>query len=237
MTLFRKVFSNQDGEAPSRPIRTSYDLAMAPEPEGVVALDTLNDMFGDEAETDETPPTHPEPNAEAAAEAQALLNSAKQLTPAPSFTSRDGNRNKTRLLGFNPAPAEALDPIIAAGAASADKGFPVGWLVVIEGLGRGAHFPLFTGVATIGRSDAQTVALSFGDTAISRENHASIAYDSEKSGFFVGHGGKSNIIRLNNHPVLSTEPMAHGDHLKIGETTLRLVALCDSTFNWSIQDA
>jgi len=74
--------------------------------------------------------------------------------------------------------------------------------------------------------------LDLGDTSISREQHAAIAYDEEANGFFLGHGGKSNIVRLNGRPVLSTEDLQNGDMIRIGETTLRFVALCGDAFVW-----
>lgn len=40
-------------------------------------------------------------------------------------------------------------------------------------------------------------------------------------------------MRLNNKPVISNETLTSGDVIKIGETTLRFVALCDKTFSWS----
>ncbi|WP_068114870.1 FHA domain-containing protein [Tropicimonas marinistellae] len=143
-------------------------------------------------------------------------------------------RVKTRLLGFH-RPDEVENnpfarPSPAAPAESAR--FPVGWLVVVKGPGRGASYALFDGVSTIGRADDQAVTLDHGDTSISRENHAAIAYDDEQQTFFIGHGGKANLVRLNGMPVLSTEPLTSGDQIRIGETTLRFVALCGSDFSW-----
>ena len=77
-----------------------------------------------------------------------------------------------------------------------------------------------------------TVRLDFGDTSISRNNHAAVAFDTEQSKFFLGHGGKSNLVRLNGKPVLSTEEMSNGDQIRIGETTLKFVALCGEEFTW-----
>jgi pSer/pThr/pTyr-binding forkhead associated (FHA) protein len=103
----------------------------------------------------------------------------------------------------------------------------------MEGPGRGASFTLFNGVSAIGRGDDQPVKLDFGDNSISRSNHAVVAYDSEQRKFFLGHGGKANIVRLNGKPVLSTEELRHNDKIRIGETTLRFLALCDADFDWS----
>jgi len=147
--------------------------------------------------------------------------------------SRHG-RVKTRLLGFNTLMETETDPMAGNVKASAAPctSFPVGWLVVVEGVGRGSAFTLFQGVSTIGRGEKQTVRLDFGDNSISREAHASIAYDARQQGFYIGHGGKTNIVRRNDRPVLCTEEIAAGDHITIGETTLRFVPFCGPDFSW-----
>ena len=129
-------------------------------------------------------------------------------------------RVKTRLLGFQTEDtqdvfAKAAEEDVAV-SASAQPAFPVGWMVVVEGPGRGASFALTAGVSQIGRGDDQAVRLDFGDTSISRNNHAAVAYDDEQAKFFLGHGGKSNLVRKNGMPVLSTEELANGDRIRIG---------------------
>jgi len=151
------------------------------------------------------------------------------------------SRNKTRILGFEPQDtsvnelfqANAGEPEVAAVASPNIMSMEAtGWLVVVSGPGRGASFPLFSGMASIGRNSDQLISLDFGDTSISRRNHASIAYDSNDNIFYFGHGGKSNLVRINNKPVLSTEVVKDGDEFLIGETTLRLIAICNPDFNW-----
>lgn len=154
--------------------------------------------------------------------------------PAPAMgrgSSRSG-RVKTRLLGFTPGSIAQEDPFEKAGKANGGA-FAVGWLVVIEGPGRGASFTLQDGVSKIGRGEDQSVALNFGDNSISRENHISLAFDGELNQFYIGHSGKSNLVRLNNKPLLSTEEVKSGDTIRLGETTLRLVALCGEDFSWT----
>lgn len=156
--------------------------------------------------------------------------------PAPSMgrgASRAG-RVKTRLLGFSPAQAAGADPFARSAEAAAPgyTRFPVGWLAIVQGPGRGAAFTLFSGVTVIGRGADQTVRLDFGDNSISRDNHAAIAYDPEQKSFFIGHGGKANLVRRNGRPVLSTEALSAGDVIRIGETTLRFVPLCGADFGW-----
>jgi hypothetical protein len=152
--------------------------------------------------------------------------------PAAGRGSNRSGRVKTRLLGFNPENLGLANPLERAESRANDP-FPVAWLVVVSGPGRGASFALHDGVARVGRGEDQTVCLNFGDNSISRENHISIAYDSEQCGFFVGQSGRSNIVRLNNKPLLSTEQIRSGDQIRLGETTLRLVALCGEGFSWT----
>ena len=155
------------------------------------------------------------------------------LAPMTAPKRRAG-RVKTRLLGFNKADAAEVDPIKAAAAStqSGSPSFPVGWMIVVKGPGRGACFTLGAGASKIGRGEDQPVRLNFGDTSISRDNHAVVAYDDEQRKFFLGHGGKANLVRLNDMPVLATEPLADADLIRIGETTLRFVALCGPEFSW-----
>jgi hypothetical protein len=150
--------------------------------------------------------------------------------------ARRAGRVKTRLLGFD--HSLGTDPFESgeAAPAAAVVRFPVGWIVVTHGPGRGASFTLFNGVSAIGRGDDQPVKLDFGDTSISRTNHAVVAYDSEQRKFFLGHGGKANIVRLNGRPVLSTEELSNNDIIRIGETTLRFLALCGADFDWSDEE-
>ena len=167
----------------------------------------------------------------------------KAAEAAVAPPQRRPTRTKTRVLGFEAQPA-AVVPLfegaeglpIAAATPAPGKGyvmFPAGWLVVKDGPGKGASFALSQGVSQIGRGADQTVSLDYGDMAISRQNHAAIAYDCKTHEFHIGHGGKSNLVRLNGRPLLSTEPARDGDEIQIGETTLVLKVLCTPEFNWT----
>lgn len=162
---------------------------------------------------------------------------AAMPTPEPLATAapRRSGRVRTRLLGFTATEDIVPDPMAGSAVprAAGPAQFPVGWIVVTDGPGRGAAFTLGAGVSSIGRDEDQVIQLDFGDTAISRHMHAAIAYDPETRGFFLGQGGKSNIVRLNGRPVLSTEDLKDGDVIRIGETTLKLVAFCGRHFDWA----
>lgn len=157
--------------------------------------------------------------------------------PAPLVATRT-RRSKTRLLGFEKSDGSVVDLFTEAPHASKQPRitFPVGWIVVIAGPGRGTSFALTAGMSQIGRGEDQTIALDFGDTSISRNNHAAIVYDITTNQFLLGHGGKSNIVRLNDQPVISNVTLNNGDIIRIGETSLRFVALCDEDFAWSDGD-
>ena len=109
---------------------------------------------------------------------------------------------------------------------------PVALVLVVKGPGLGECFALQSGKSEIGRGEDQAVRLDFGDEAISRSNHAAIVYDPEKHNFLLGHGGKSNVVRLNGKPVVTTSDLVGGDEIEIGETTMRFVAICSKAFNW-----
>jgi FHA domain len=176
-----------------------------------------------------------------------LSSVARLAETGPATEQRRPTRTKTRVLGFEAQPTEVVPLFeaadgspMAAAPSAAGKGyvmFPAGWLVVKDGPGKGASYALTQGVSQIGRGSDQTVSLDFGDMAISRQNHAAIAYDPASHEFHIGHGGKSNLVRLNGRPLLSTETAAEGDEIQIGETTLVLKVLCSPVFNWSSYEA
>lgn len=167
-------------------------------------------------------------------EAEPIVNVAGAVA---GRAGRTAGRVKTRLLGFQVGDPGTQDVFEAARSATANQTqFPVGWIIVIDGPGRGTCFTLFNGASSIGRGEDQAVRLDFGDTSISRNNHAAVAFDDEQRKFFLGHGGKSNLVRLNGKPVLSTEELSNGDQIRIGETTLKFVALCGADFTWATDE-
>ncbi len=160
---------------------------------------------------------------------------AKAVLESPAVTIPESGRTRTRMLGFH-AQDHETDAIGAVVAAPNAQQFPAGFLVVIEGPGRGAFFAVSTSVSSIGRGADQDIALDFGDANISREGHASVVFDGEQKRFFLGHGHKANVVRRNGTPVLTTEEMMHGDLIRIGKTSLRFHAFCDDTFSWEGTD-
>ncbi|WP_238928578.1 FHA domain-containing protein [Alexandriicola marinus] len=215
--------------------------AAEPDDSRDASLDTTSDGIDAQAETPHEAPVEPVRHARAPEPAPSPgpeLPRAEEAVSVPGPAMGRGSshkgRVKTRLLGFNIDREDDIDPIAGGQAArpAAYTKFPLGWLIVTDGPGRGAAFTLFNGVSQIGRGKDQTISLDFGDNSISRENHAAIAYDPTQNTFFIGHGGKANLVRRNDRPVLATEELAGGDRITIGETSLRFVPLCGEGFSW-----
>lgn len=145
------------------------------------------------------------------------------------------DRSKTRLIGFHDAHLAATDPFGAATPVTktTTTKYPVGWLVVVDGPGCGESFTLLTGMTQMGRGEDQPVHLDFGDASISRTNHAAIVYDTTDHTFYIGHGGKANIVRVNDAPLISNQTLSNGDKIRIGETTLKLMIFATQDFNWT----
>lgn len=106
----------------------------------------------------------------------------------------------------------------------------VGWLVCSEGPSRGRDFRVHAGYNYVGR-DSGDIRIP-GDTQISRQNHAMIAFDSGENLFFVGPASGRNLIKVNGKPVFSAVEVHNYDVISIGSTKLLFVALCGPQFTW-----
>jgi hypothetical protein len=181
----------------------------------------------------------PAPRASAVAHAPGAEGTAKfeptRAAPQPPFA-------RTRLVGAHEPPPGGSGFAAAMPPGQAKTEFlrpdqtlvdPVaGWVVVVQGPGRGAFRPLFVGMNSVGRDPTQRVCLSFGDETISREEHAFITYDEEQRRFYVQHGGKANLVRLGKQPVLVPVELKANDLIRLGRTTLRFVPCCGPDFSW-----
>lgn len=108
----------------------------------------------------------------------------------------------------------------------------VGWLVIIKGYGQGNDLRIINGMNMIGR-DKGEICLPFGDTSISREKHAFIAYDPGNNFFMINHGEGKNPLKVNNKMVMSSQELQPYDRITLGQTKLLFVPLCSKYFNWN----
>lgn len=109
----------------------------------------------------------------------------------------------------------------------------VGWLVIIDGPGKGNFVKLGFGMNAIGRSHESRVSIDFGDHQISRENHALLTYDEKNRKFYIQHGGGANLTYLGELPVLQPFELKGQEVISIGNTKLYFVPFCGADFNWN----
>jgi len=108
----------------------------------------------------------------------------------------------------------------------------VGWLVVISGPGIGRSRELTFGLNNIGRSAENRVALDFGDSQISNNDHFRIAYDGRNKKFLISVGGGKNLVYIGEDPVLDARVIENGTEMSVGKTVLRFVSLCGDEWAW-----
>ncbi len=130
--------------------------------------------------------------------------------------------NKTRIIGFDTKDSTSSNLPV------------VGWLVIIEGKGKGNSKVLVPGVNKIGRDATNDVSLDYGDTSISRFNHIEIIYDMQNGHFFIERGNGRNLPAINGTVLRQDQDLAKNDYIAIGETTLMFIPLCDEDFNWQM---
>ena len=119
----------------------------------------------------------------------------------------------------------------ATAASRAAQIHPVtGWLVVVDGPGKGSAAQLGFGHNTIGRGPAMRVRLDFGDRKISRDTHATLTYDPKGNAFYLQQG--KNLAYIEDEPVLNPVRLEAGALIGLGDTTLRFVPFCDDAFTW-----
>lgn len=148
-----------------------------------------------------------------------------------------GNDARTRIHrpgrgrpGAHAAAAETETDVTAAGEPDDP---PAGWLVIVDGPGKGRTVNVGIGANAIGRNTDQRIALAFGDDHISGESHALLVYDPQSRRFYINHGGGKNLTYLDGQLVMSpTEVQSHAE-IRIGATTMRFVALCGEQFDWA----
>jgi hypothetical protein len=141
-------------------------------------------------------------------------------------------RPKRRAGMANADTPGAQDP---AGAANFTSDPVVGWLVVVDGPGRGAALALGYGLNTIGRGADARLRLDFGDDQISKDNHASVTYDPRGRRYYIQHGGGVNLTYIGDDPVLQPRELLGREVIGIGQTQLVFVAFCGADFDWQDQ--
>lgn len=126
------------------------------------------------------------------------------------------------------------EPDVPTAPAQEEVELPAGWITIVSGPGRGRFLPVYPGMNSLGRDETNRIVLAFGDEQISRKEHCFITYDDEQSAFWIQHGGKSNLVRVNDTPVIAPVRLKSGDFIRLGQSKMRFIALCDRKFNWTM---
>lgn len=106
-----------------------------------------------------------------------------------------------------------------------------GWIVCIEGKNKGKSYNLYSRQNSIGRGHENDVVIE-GDSTISRENHARIAYDERHNAFTLIAKESINNIYLNNEPVYVPTILSAYDVIEFGESKFMFVPFCSDRFMW-----
>lgn len=108
----------------------------------------------------------------------------------------------------------------------------VGWLVCIEGPAKGRDYRIHSQYNYIGRAQHMDICIS-GDSCISAEKAAVLAYDDQEKFFSFGPGMGHNVVRVNGKMLMNAVVLNEFDELTIGKTKLLFVPLCGERFNWN----
>lgn len=137
--------------------------------------------------------------------------------------------------GYNRSRRPEAEAEIGKTVAVLQKNFnkePVtGWLVCIQGAEKGKDYRIAAKINSIGRSETMDICIK-GDTAISRENHARLAYDGKHNSFHLIPAESVNSIYVNDEPVYMPMKLKKDDIIELGESRFRFVPFCDDTFRW-----
>jgi len=164
--------------------------------------------------TAERPKSGPPPLPVKSKSAPASPKEEEHKTPAPLHSEGEGHQ----------PPPEAFSPA-------------VGWLVILEGPGRGTSLTLGFGMNHMGRSASNRIILDFGDEKISPRTHTTLTYDPRGKKFYVQPGPDTmDLTYLGEEPVLKPVLMPTeifgGESITLGRTKLKFVAFCGPQFSW-----
>lgn len=95
-------------------------------------------------------------------------------------------------------------------------------LVVIEGPGQGAHFPLTEAIVSVGRDDTCTFQIL--DSFVSRK-HLQVKLDAALGKHVAGDYRSGNGVFVNDREILLDTALNDGDRIRIGQSVLMYLAM------------
>lgn len=165
-----------------------------------------------------------------------LMNNQAPAAPAQDNTvPLVNNAPKAEVGGANASvsadPADAQKTVGMFKKAPSGKSPVVGWLVCVEGPHFGEDFRIVSGRNFVGRAKTMDVSLA-KDNSVSRDKHSIIVYEPMGNLFIMQAGESKELAYLNDKVVLSPQELAPYDKIKLGNSTLVFVPLCNEGFKW-----
>jgi len=151
-----------------------------------------------------------------------------QVDRKPNVSQTEDEHTKI----FRPSSTTTDSNQAGTGQAKLSKDPVVGWIVIVNGPGRGQSLALGYGMNSIGRGPDERVSLDFGDEEISRQSHALLTYDTKGRKFYLQHGGGVNLTYVGANPVLQVIELKGREIISIGKTDLCFIPFCGSDFEW-----
>jgi len=153
--------------------------------------------------------------------------------PQPEVRKSESGGDKTQVFGgFPGGGGEKHEAKVSTQSSAPMEDPPVGWLVAIDGPGKGSVLTLGVGLNSIGRGDEARVSIPFSDNEISRGKAVVIAYDKKNNQYFLLPGDGKTIAYVEDSPILQNQVLSSGDSFSLGASVFRFVALCDENFSW-----
>ncbi|MBF0423001.1 MAG: FHA domain-containing protein [Magnetococcales bacterium] len=184
----------------------------------------------------------PDPNRQTAGEGSGTTPVDTGTDPVPSSrTGREGtqvgweriNRGRPTNDPQSGGPESGSDGHPGLGKDHMDNPV-VGWLVIVDGPGKGSSHALGYQQNHIGRTSGRVI-LDFGDRKMSNSNHAVVTYDPKSRRWYIKGGDSINLTYLDGEPVLETKELLEGQKIGMGDTELVFVPFCGSEFDWQDQ--
>lgn len=165
------------------------------------------------------------------------VDSISKTTPVDDESGKSNANKKVQnyppTLPTTPPSSNSAGTESSGSAAEQGVFNPVtGWLVCIEGPGKGTDYRVRSQYNYIGRAVHMDICIS-GDEHISAERAALLAYDDVEKQFFIAPSMGHNSVRLNSKMVMVPELLHPYDRITVGKTTLLFIPLCGEQFDWA----
>ncbi len=164
-----------------------------------------------------------------AAESLAPAAPSPAAAAAPAMARQAAVREPASASGSVSAVLPMERTVAASRLDAAPKRYVVGWLVGINGAGRGESFPVRMGRNVIGR-DRKSDIVIHDDQASS--HHADLVFRPEEKRFILMDHNSTNGTYVNEAEIEPRRDLAPKDVIRIGSQRFIFTPLCHEGFHW-----